>query len=206
LEDLLVHVRDHLALAVSALLAALAVALPLGTLLARSPRLRTVGLGAVGVARVIPSLAILAFALPVLGIGARPTLAALALLAIPPLVIGIEGGLAAVPAETLEAARGLGLSERQQMRRVAWPLALPVFFAGLRTATVEVIASATLAAFVGGGGLGEYLLEGLATNDVPTLLKGALAVAGLALAADTLLGLAERRATTRVRAAESGTA
>jgi osmoprotectant transport system permease protein len=92
------------------------------------------------------------------------------------------------------------MSERQIRRRISWPLALPVVFSGIKTATVEVIASATLAAFIGGGGLGEYIVNGLASGDTGELLEGALAVGALALAADAALSLVERRLTLQVSA------
>jgi osmoprotectant transport system permease protein len=163
--DLLLHVRDHIALALSALAIALLLAVPAGAAVARSPRWREPLLGAFNVARVIPSLAVLALMLPLIGIGFWPALVALALLALPPIAINTELGLRGVPAPLIEAARGLGMSERQIRRRISWPLALPVVFSGIKTATVEVIASATLAAFIGGGGLGEYIVNGLASGD-----------------------------------------
>jgi osmoprotectant transport system permease protein len=195
--DLALHVRDHLVLSGAALALALLLGLPLGALVARSGRLRGAGLAAIGVARVIPSLAVLALMLPLVGIGFAPALVALVLLAIPPIAINTELGLRGVPEATVDAARGLGLSRAQIARRVEWPLALPVVFSGVKTATVEVIASATLAAFIGGGGLGEYILNGFAAGDVPQQLEGALSVAVLALAADWLLGAVERRAAAR---------
>jgi osmoprotectant transport system permease protein len=191
--DLAQHVRDHLVLSGAALLVALLLGLPLGALLARSGALRGPGLAAVGIARVIPSLAVLALMLPLVGIGFTPSLVALALLAIPPIAIATDLGLRGVPEATRDAARGLGLSPVQIARRVEWPLALQVVFSGIKTATVEVIASATLAAFIGGGGLGEYILNGFAAGDVPQQLEGAVSVAVLALAADALLGALERR-------------
>jgi osmoprotectant transport system permease protein len=196
--DLLLHVRDHIALALSALAIALLLAVPAGALVARSPRWREPLLGAFNVARVVPSLAVLAVMLPLIGIGFWPALVALALLALPPIAINTELGLRGVPAPLNEAARGLGMSERQIRRRISWPLALPVVFSGIKTATVEVIASATLAAFIGGGGLGEYIVNGLASGDTGELLEGALAVGALALAADAALSLVERRLTLQV--------
>ncbi len=136
--------------------------------------------------------------LPLLGIGFWPALVALALLAIPPIAINTDLGLRGVPAATRDAARGLGMNERQIRARVDWPLALPVVFSGVKTATVEVIASATLAAFIGGGGLGEYIVNGLAAGDYPQLLEGAVGVALLALGADALLGAIESRLSARV--------
>jgi osmoprotectant transport system permease protein len=193
MSDFLVHVRDHLALAGSALFLAVLLAVPLGAALGRSPLLRGLGVGAVGVGRVVPSLAVLALMLPLLGVGFLPALVALVLLAMPPITINTDLALRGVPEPLLDAARGLGMSPRQLRRTVQWPLALPVVFTGIRTAAVEVIASATLAAFIGGGGLGEYIVNGLAEADTGQLLEGAASVAALALAAEGLLGLAERR-------------
>lgn len=191
--DLVVHARDHLVLAGAALALALLLGIPAGAGAARSGRFGAIALGAIGVGRVIPSLAVLALMLPVLGIGFWPALVALTLLALPPIAINTDVGLRGVPATAIEAARGLGMSARQVRARVQWPLALPVVFAGVRTATVEVIASATLAAFIGGGGLGEYIVNGLAEADMQQLLEGAISVSVLALLAQTLLGRFERR-------------
>ena len=191
--DLLIHVRDHLLLAGAALAAALALAVPIGAALARAGLARSAWLSAIGTARVIPSLAVLALMLPLIGIGFAPAFVALTLLAIPPIAINTDLGLRGVPAAMREAARGLGMSERQIRMRVDWPLALPVVFSGVRIATVEVIASASLAGFIGGGGLGEYIINALAANQMRQLLEGAGSVAVLALLADAILGATERR-------------
>jgi osmoprotectant transport system permease protein len=191
--DLAVHVRDHLALSASALAVALLVGVPLGAAIAGGRRLRGPALGAVYIARVVPSLAVLAIMLPLVGIGFVPSVVALTLLAIPPIVLNTDIGLRGVPEAVRDAARGLGMDPRQIRNRVDWPLALPVVFSGIRTAAVEVVASATLAAFIGGGGLGEYIVNGLAENDTPQLLEGAIAVGVLALATQWLLGGVERR-------------
>jgi osmoprotectant transport system permease protein len=191
--DLLVHVRDHLTLSAAALAVALLVGLPLGAAVAGSNRLRPITLGAIYVGRVVPSLAVLAIMLPLVGIGFAPSLIALALLAIPPIALNTDLGLRGVPDAVRDAARGLGMDRGQIRSRVEWPLALPVVFAGIRTAAVEVVASATLAAFIGGGGLGEYIINGLAENDKPQLLEGAISVGVLALATQWLLGGVERR-------------
>lgn len=143
--------------------------------------------------RVIPSIAILTLALPLLGLGFKPALLALVVLALPPILINTDVGLRAVPAAMLEAARGTGMTRRQVGLHVRWPLALPVVAIGVRTAAVEVIASATLATFIGGGGLGDEIVAGFAGGDFAELLQGALAVAALALAVDAALGLLQRR-------------
>jgi len=112
-------------------------------------------------------------------------------LALPPIIINAEIGLRTVPAPLIEAALGSGMTARQIDRRVRWPLALPVVAVGVRTAAVEVIASATLASFIGAGGLGDYIVDGLATNDLGELALGAGSVALLALVVDRALAFAE---------------
>ena len=190
--DFFLHLWAHVALAASALAIAAVVAIPAASAFARRKAPRSIALGVANIVRVIPSLAILTLTLPFLGLGFRPALLALAVLAIPPILINADLGLRSVPLAAVEAARGLGMAPRQIRRRVEWPLAAPVVFAGIRTAAVEVLASATLAAFIGGGGLGEYVIDGLANYDIPELLEGAIAVAALAFAADWSLGAVER--------------
>lgn len=143
--------------------------------------------------RVVPSLAILTLALPLLGLGFGSALLALVVLALPPILVNTDVGLRSVSWATLDAARGTGMTARQVGLRVRWPLAFPVVAAGVRTATVEVIASATLATFIGGGGLGDYINAGLQTGNVPELVLGAVSVAALALIADAALSAAQRR-------------
>ena len=191
--DYLGHVREHVFLAAGALLGAAAIGLPLGTLTARTRIVRPAILAAINTARVIPSLAVLMLMIPLIGLGTVPAIVALVLLAIPPIVVNTDLALRSVPVAVVDAARGLGMTGRQLARRVEWPLAFPVVFAGIRTAGVEVIASATLAAFIGGGGLGEYITSGLSTDDTGQLLLGALSVAILALAVDALLSRLQRR-------------
>lgn len=195
LADLFAHIGTHLALSASALTVAVAIGIPVGAWTARRRMLRTLSLGTVNVVRVVPSLAILTLALPYLGLGFRPALVALTVLAIPPIVVNTDLGLRSVAPPILEAARAVGMTAAQVRNRVEWPLAIPIVFAGVRTAAVEVIASATLAAFIGGGGLGEYVVNGLADNDTGSLLEGALSVAILALAAEYGLAAVGRRLT-----------
>jgi osmoprotectant transport system permease protein len=191
--ELLGNVREHLALCAAALAIALLAGIALGAFCARNPRTGPWALTFVNVLRTIPSLAIVGLAIPLLGVGFVPAVAALTVLAVPPIALATDAGLRNVPASVRDAARGLGMSEGQVRRRVDWPLALPVVFSGVHTATVEVIAGATLAAFIGGGGLGEPIVNGLANNDLQSLLAGAVAVAALTLTAEALLGAAERR-------------
>jgi len=190
--DLLAHALTHLQMSAIALVAAAAIALPLGTLSAHQNRLRGTVLGVANVGRVIPSLAMLTFMLPFLGVGLWSAVIALTLLAIPPIAINTDLGFRAVPVAATDAARGMGMTPWQQLVRVEWPLAVPVLFTGIRTASTELIASATLAAFIGAGGLGEYILRGLQANDPQLLIVGSLAVATLAIAVELLFVLISR--------------
>jgi len=194
--DFIAHLGTHVALAGFALALAVAVGVPLGALAAARREARAILVALAGGFRVVPSLAILALALPLLGLGFRPALLALVVLALPPILVNTEVGLRSVARATLDAARGQGMTGRQIDRCVRWPLAFPVVAVGVRTATVEVIASATLAAFIGGGGLGDFIVGGLQTGDLGELLLGAFSVAALALLADAALAALERRTAT----------
>jgi osmoprotectant transport system permease protein len=188
-------VAVHLRMSAIALVAAIALFFPLGVLAARSGRAGAAVIGVVSAARVVPSLAVLFLLLPFLGLGERPALVALTLLAGPPLVINTDAGLRNVDPAALESARGLGMNAAQVFARVQLPLALPVVIAGVRTASVEVIGSATLAAFIGAGGLGTFITSGMTLLDERLLLVGAIPVTLLTLAAESALGGLERRVT-----------
>lgn len=180
-------------LAAAALAAALVVGLPLGTAAAYLGPARGIVLALAGIGRTLPSIAVLAFVLPFLGVGFTPAIVALTILAIPPIVVNADLGLRGVDPAALDAARGMGMTSAQRFFRVAFPLASPVVFAGVRTAAVEVIASATLATFIGAGGLGDDIVRGLQTADTPLLLAGAGGVAGIALAAELVLSALGKR-------------
>lgn len=197
MSDFTAHVAEHLVLALSALALALAAGLPLGILAAESGALRGGVLALAGIGRTLPSLAVLMLLLPWLGVGATPAIIALALLAIPPIVISVDVGIRGVPIAALDAAAGMGMTPLQRFARVVVPFALPVSFAGLRTAATETIASATLATFIGAGGLGDEIVRGLQTDDPTLLFTAAVVVAALALGADLALGLAGRLAAAR---------
>lgn len=188
LEDLGIHLR----LSLGALGIALVICVPLGIWIARNDRIAPYVLYVVGTLRVVPSLAVLFLALPVLGIGFRPALFALTLLACPPILLNTVAGFRGVDRAVKESATGMGMSPWQVLRQIEWPLALPVVIAGTRTATVEVIASATLAAYIGGGGLGDYIQRGFNLLEPSILLVGALPVALLSLGAELLLSGVQR--------------
>lgn len=182
----------HLELAGAALAVAILVAVPLGIALTRVPGAASLAIGIANVLRTIPSLALLVLMLPLVGTGYLPAMMALTLYGLPAILLNTYAGVRSVDPDVVDAARGQGLSDRQIIRRIEIPLALPVVFAGIRTAAVQIVAAATLAAFVGGGGLGELITAGMGMLDFPELLVGALAVAALAAATELLFAGIER--------------
>ena len=187
------HLGTHVGLSLSALLAAVVIGVPLAGFSAGRPIARALTLFGAGALRVVPSIAVLTLTLPYLGLGFRPALLALIALGLPPIIINTELGLRSAAPAAIDAATGMGMTARQVRYQVEWPLAVPLVFAGFRTASIEVIASATLASFIGGGGLGDFIVDGLATDDVGELFLGACSVALLALAVDAALGRIDRR-------------
>ena len=184
---------QHLGLVLGSVLLAVAVGVPLGIVAHRHARLGVGLLAVVGLLQTMPSLALLAFLIALLGtIGFAPALLALFLYALLPIVRNTQAGLAGVPAGTVEAARSLGLRDTQVLRLVQLPLALPTLLAGVSTAAVINVGTATVAAFVGAGGLGERIVAGLAVNDTDRMLAGAIPAALLALAVQASFALAER--------------
>ena len=183
----------HLTLSGVALLAALMIAFPLGILSAQSRGASQAVTNGIGALRAIPSLAIMAAMLPLIGVGFRPALIALTILAIPPMLINTQAGIMAVNPAITVAARGMGLSRWQIIGQVQLPLALPVIVTGVRIASVEVIASATLGAIIGAGGLGEYIFAGLSLGPayLHLMLVGAITVALLTLTAEVSLNRLE---------------
>ena len=187
----------HLVLTGSAELLACLVAIPLGIAASRRPRFAGVALGAASVMQTIPSIALLAFMLPLFGIGAKTAIAALFLYGLLPILRNTVTGLRGVDAQVAEVALGLGMTPGQLLRQIELPLAAPVILAGVRTSTVINIGTATLAAFIGAGGLGEPIVTGLTVTDMNLILSGALPAALLAVLVDALLAGVERWATPR---------
>ena len=175
----------HLELTFGALLVATLLGLGLGLLASRRPLAETIVLKTVGIAQTIPGLPLLAFLVPWLGIGVWPSLVALFIYALLPIVQATHAGLISVDPDLLWVATGQGMTDRQLTRWVRFPLAAPVAFSGIRVAAVTTVGNATLAAFVGGGGLGEPILSGLTLNDTRLILLGAVPAAMLALTMDT---------------------
>ena len=181
--------REHLILSFSALGISLLIALPIGIWIAKHEKSAQVVINVFNAFRVIPSLAILFLALPYLGLGFVPSLAALTVLAFPPVLINTYAGIRGVDAFVIEAASGMGMTESQVLAQIEIPLAIPAIVTGIRIASVEVISSATLASFIGGGGLGDFITRGFALFNVPIMLVGAVPVALLALSSELFWSL-----------------
>jgi len=193
-DDLPFKIGQHLYLTFISLLIAVLIAVPLGIVLSNS-RYANVVLYVAGLLQTIPSIALLAIMIPLFGIGPLPAIIALFLYAILPILRNTVNGLRNVDPLLKEVAASLGMSPRQSLRFVEWPLALPAVLTGIRIAAVINVGTATLAAFIGAGGLGEYIVTGLALNDTQMILKGALPAAVLALLIELIFELIERRFT-----------
>ena len=189
---------EHIQITVAATSVAAIVAIPIAVWLGHRKTGGMLAVAAVNIGRAIPSFAIIALFLPIsirlgLGLGFWPTFLALLFLAIPPMFTNAYTGVAGVDPALVEAARGMGLTERRIVTDVELPMASPVILAAIRVAAVQVIATATLGALVAWGGLGRYIIDGFSTQDSVEVFAGAVLVAGLALIAEVVLGWVERR-------------
>ena len=187
--ELLELTMEHVQLTLMSLSIALFIGLPIGILLTRHKRFADPVMGAVGVVQTIPSVALLGLLLPLLGIGVVPAIVALFLYALLPIVRNTYTGIEGVESYVKEAAKGMGMSDWQILKRVELPLAVPVIFAGIRTATVINVGVATLCALIAAGGLGEFIFRGIQLNNTNMVLAGAIPAAVLALVFDFVLGV-----------------
>jgi osmoprotectant transport system permease protein len=195
--DLLWHKTvEHLALSGAAIGVSLAIAVPLGMWLGHLRRGSFVAINLANVGRALPSLALISIGLAILGIGFLNVMVALVVLAVPPILTNAYTSVAEVDREAVSAARGMGMRAGQLFRSVELPLALPLLFAGIRTASVYVVATATLAAIAGGGGLGEIIVD-QASYKLSGVLAASMWVAALALLVDVGLGAVQRLLTPR---------
>ena len=190
---------EHLRLTGVVLVIALVIALPLGVLIARQPRLRGPVLGALGVIYTIPSLSLFVLLIPLSGLGFTTAVIALVAYAQMVLVRNWVAGLTGIDPAILEAARGIGMRDWQRFWQVEFPLALPLLLAGARLATLATIGIGTIAAYINAGGLGELLFQGVVTANYDKILAGSLAVSALAIGLNYLLRQLEKRAEVAVR-------
>ena len=175
--------RAHIGISILALLAAAAIGIPFGYVCVKNQKWNCWITGVFQVLRIIPSLAILILLIPVMGTGIKPAMTALVLLAVPPILMNTAAGFEEVPEFMLETAAGLGMTERQIFWKVKVPMAMPMILAGVKTAAIEVIASATIASKIGAGGLGDIILTGLSLNRTDLLLIGGVSVAVVSILA-----------------------
>ena len=205
-----VRTLQHLYYSLLATAIAAAIALPIGVFIGHTGRGALIAVNLTNLGRAIPTLGIIILVFTLAGFGIVPVLVALVALAVPPIVTNSYIGVRSVDRDVREAAEGMGMRGRQVLWQVELPVAMPLIMAGIRTSAVQVVATATLAAFVGLGGLGRYLIDGLSQRDLPQVVGGAILVALLSLLTELLLGrvqalvvsrgLAERGADAAVRA------
>jgi osmoprotectant transport system permease protein len=185
---------QHLGYTALTVVIAVAIAVPLGLYIGHTGRFRGVAVALTGALRALPTLGLLTLVVLWRGIGLTPPVIALVVLAIPPLLAGAYAGVESVDRRTVDAARGMGMTEWQVLTRVEVPLGLPLLLGGLRSAVLQVVATATVAAYIGLGGLGRYVIDGVAIRDYPQILGGSLIVVVLALALDGMFALLQRLA------------
>jgi osmoprotectant transport system permease protein len=198
------RVLQHLWMSLLAMVIASALAIPVGLWVGHRRRFESLAVSVAYVGRALPSFAVLVIVfilmvnyIPSIAFGTGPTVVALVLLAIPSMLVNTYVGIQGVDADTVESARGMGMREREVLFGLEVPLAAPLIMAGVRVAALQVVATATLAALIGGGGLGRFVVDGFAQQDNPMLIGGALLVAALALLTEGALFLVERAVTPR---------
>ncbi|MFC7620243.1 ABC transporter permease [Microlunatus sp. GCM10028923] len=179
---------QHLWYTAAAVLLGAVIAIPLGILIGHTGRGSFLVIGTSNAARAVPTLGLLVLVVVLLGTGTEKIVPVLAVLALPAILTATAAGIGGADREAVHAARAIGMTEGQIVAQVEWPLALPLVVSGLRSATLQVVATATVAAFAAGGGLGQLLISGQRNNDYPQMFAGAVLIAGMAIVLDLLLG------------------
>ena len=192
-----VRTLEHLQISFESVAIGAVIALPIGIALGHYGKFGNLAINISNAGRAVPSFGILIIAFQIFGLGDTPTVIALVALAIPPMVTNSYVGLSEVDKDVKDAARGMGYRELSRLLRIELPLAVPLVMAGIRTSAVQVIATATVAAYIGGGGLGQFIVGGYATQIYPAVFVGAVAVGLLAVATELLFGGLERLLTPR---------
>lgn len=188
----LISVQEHILISLLALIVAIVIGVPCGYTCVKHKKYERWIISIFQVLRIVPSLAVLILLIPIMGTGVKPAATALVLLAVPPILMNTVAGLNEVPDFILETALGMGMTDRQMLWRVKFPLAMPLILTGIKTAMIEIIASAALASKIGAGGLGDIIFTGLGLNRIDLLLVGGISVALLSIAAGLLLDLVDR--------------
>jgi osmoprotectant transport system permease protein len=188
----LTSVQEHMIISLLALFVAIVIGVPCGYASVKNKKNERWIISIFQMLRIVPSLAVLILLIPIMGVGIKPAMTALVLLAVPPILMNTAVGLDEVPDFMLETAYGMGMTERQALWKVKFPLAMPLILTGIKTAMIEIIASATLASKIGAGGLGDIIFTGLGLDRTDLLLVGGISVAVLSIAAGLLLDLIDR--------------
>lgn len=194
-DQVAIALGQHVTIALTALVIAFAIALPVGIVAARRERVYAVAIAVSGFLYTIPTLAFLALLIPLVGLGRTNAIIAMVAFSLVVLIRNVATGIRGVSADVVDAARGMGMNARQLLLRVELPLAAPVIVAGLRVAAVTVISVTVVAAYVNAGGLGTLIFNGIASDHAPKIWSGALTACALAIAVDGALALVERRLT-----------
>ncbi|SMQ63554.1 ABC transporter permease [Agreia sp. VKM Ac-1783] len=187
-----IRLVQHLTISLAVLVIASVIAIPLGYLIGHTGRGRSLAVSLTGGFRALPTLGLLIIVALWLGIGIEAPIIALVVLAIPPVLAGAYSGFEAIDRRTIDSARAVGMTEGQIVRKVEVPLGLPLLIGGLRSATLQIIATATLADYVGAGGLGRFIFVGLKSNDYSQMLAGSLLVIALALISEGIFALLQK--------------
>src|SRR5436309_5182181 len=193
--DFLGETTAYLKLCGFSIAAAIIIGVLLGALVSRNAIVAFIAVNLSGLIRAIPIIAIFLTFVPTLGIGFKPAIIALIVLGIPPILLNTYTGIRGIDPAMIDAARGMGMTRGQIISRIQAPLVLSIIAAGVRTASIQIIATATLAAFIGAGGYGDYIVDGLYKLQNPEILAGAIPVAVLAMLAEVLLSWVQRRLT-----------
>ncbi|MED3691066.1 ABC transporter permease [Peribacillus butanolivorans] len=191
--ELLYKAWEHLYISMIAVFLGILVAVPLGILLTRMKKSASIIIGIANIMQTLPSLAVLAFFIPILGVGKTPAIIALFFYSVLPILRNTYTGIKGVNKNLLESGRGIGMTSWERIRLVEFPLALSVIMAGIRTASVYLIGWATLASFIGGGGLGDYIFIGLNLYQTEYIIAGAVPVIIMAILVDYVFSIIERK-------------
>ncbi|HZJ87486.1 MAG TPA: ABC transporter permease [Erysipelothrix sp.] len=193
--DLIVKLYQHISISATSLLIGSLIAIPLGILVSRNKKIAQLTIGITSILQTIPSLALLAIVVPFLGVGRKPAIFALVIYSLLPILRNTVLGMEGVDENTMDAAKGMGMNSFQQIFKVQLPLAMPVVFSGVRLSGTYVLAWATLAAYIGAGGMGDFIFAGLNNYNISLIVVGTLSITLLTLATDYLFGVIETKLT-----------
>jgi len=200
--ELFTAIGEHIFLSLIALVLGILVAVPLGILLSQFPKIADVVIGVASVLQTVPTLALLALMVPILGVGKLPSIVALFIYSLLPILRNAYLGMTGVDPTLVDAAKGMGMSTGQVIRKIQLPLAIPVIMAGIRLSAVYVVAWTTIAAYIGGGGLGEFIFNGLQTYRQDLIFGGTIPVIIIAIVMDFVAGYLEKKLSPKTSSSE----